>query len=94
MEENRWSAARHGLDGEMVDFTRDTLVPTRHLLAQLLDRTEPVARRLGSGEHFDQVAGMLDRTGASRQLEAWLEGGKSPRAAAELLRAWAAPSAG
>jgi carboxylate-amine ligase len=85
LEENRWSAARYGLDGEMVDFTTDTLVPTRHLLAQLLDRTEPVARRLGSSEWFDQLAGMLDRTGASRQLEAWLDGGKSPRAAAAQL---------
>ena len=85
IEENRWSAARYGLDGEMVDFSTDTLVPTRHLLAQLLDRTEPVARRLGASEWFDQVAGMLDRTGASRQLEAWLEGAKSPRAAAQLL---------
>lgn len=85
IEENRWSAARHGLDGEMVDFTTDTLVPTRHLVAQLLDRTEPVARRLGSTEWFDQVAGMLDTTAASRQLAAWLDAGKSPRAAAELL---------
>ena len=85
IEENRWSAARYGLDGEMVDFTSDTLVPTRHLLAQLLDRTEGVARRLGSTQWFDQVAGMLHRTGASRQLDAWLEGGRSTRAAAEQL---------
>lgn len=85
IEENRWSAARYGLDGEMVDFTTDALVPTRHLLAQLLDRTEPVARRLGSSEWFDQLAGMLHRTGATRQLNAWLEGGRSNRAAAEQL---------
>lgn len=85
LEENRWSAARYGLDGEMVDFTNDTQVPTRHLLAQVLDRVEPVARRLGSSEWFDQVAGMLDRTGASRQLNAWLEGGRSSQAAADLL---------
>lgn len=91
LDENRWSAARYGLDGEMVDFTNDTLVPTRHLLAQLLDRTEPVARRLGSSEWFDALAGMLDRTGASRQLEAWLDAGKSPRAAAgQLVRDTAA----
>lgn len=85
IEENRWSAARYGLDGDMVDFGTDTQVPTRHLLAQLLDRTEPVARRLGSSEWFDGIAGMLDRTGASRQLDAWLEAGRSTRAAAELL---------
>ena len=85
IEENRWSAARYGLDGEMVDFTNDSLVPTRHLVAQMLDRVEPVARRLGSGEWFDQVAGMLHRTGATRQLDAWLAGGKSNTAAAEQL---------
>ncbi|MCB0879761.1 MAG: YbdK family carboxylate-amine ligase [Thermoleophilia bacterium] len=85
IEENRWSAARHGLDGEMLDFRTDELVPTRHLVAQLLDRTEPVARRLGSTEWFDGVAGMLDRTGASRQLDAWLDGGRSTRAAAERV---------
>ncbi|MCW2924955.1 MAG: glutamate--cysteine ligase [Thermoleophilia bacterium] len=85
IEENRWSAARYGLDGEMVDFTTDTLVPTRQLLIQLLDRTEPVARRLGSSEWFDGIAGMLDRTGASRQLDAWLAGGKQTRATAEQL---------
>jgi carboxylate-amine ligase len=85
VEENRWSAARYGLDGEMVDLATDTMVPTRHLIARLLDRTEPVARRLGSSEWFDQVAGMLDRTGASRQLDAWLAAGRSPRAAAEQV---------
>ncbi len=85
IEENRWSAARYGLDGEMVDFTTDSLVPTRHLLAELLDRVEPVARRLGSSEWFDQVAGMLHQTGATRQLDAWLEDGKSTKAAAQSL---------
>ncbi len=85
IEENRWSAARYGLDGEMVDFRNDTLVPTRHLLAQLLDNVEPVARRLGSTEWFDQIAGMLHQTGAARQLDAWLAGGKSNVATAQQL---------
>lgn len=87
IEENRWSAARYGLDGEMIDLSTDELVPTRQLLVQLLDRTEPVARRLGAGEWFDQLAGMLHRTGASRQLDAWLAGDKSTvAAAAQLVR--------
>jgi carboxylate-amine ligase len=85
IEENRWSAARHGLDGEMVDFSRDTLVSTRQLVARMLDRTEPVAKRLGSAEWFDHLARMLDTTAASRQLQAWLEGGRSPHAAAAHL---------
>ena len=91
LEENRWSAARYGLDGEMVDLSRDESVPTRHLVAQLLDRVEPVARRLGSIEWFDHIAGMLDSTGASRQLAAWHGGGRSLEAtAAQLVRDTAA----
>jgi glutamate---cysteine ligase / carboxylate-amine ligase len=82
VDENRWSAARYGLDGEMVDLDTDTLVPTRQLVVQMLDRVDPVVRRLGSGEWFDHLAGMLHRTGASRQLDAWLAGGRSTRAAA------------
>ncbi len=91
IEENRWSASRYGLDGEMIDFDRDELVSTRQLVAQLLDRTESVARRLGSTESFDHVAGMLHSTGASRQLDAWIEGGRSTQAvAAQIVRDTAA----
>jgi carboxylate-amine ligase len=85
IEENRWSAARYGLDGEMIDFATDQLVATRQLVAQLLDRTEPVAQRLGSSGWFDLVAGMLEQTGAARQLDAWLAGGKKTTAVGEQL---------
>ncbi|MCW2960553.1 MAG: glutamate--cysteine ligase [Thermoleophilia bacterium] len=87
IEENRWSAARYGLDGEMIDFATDELASTRHLVAKLLDRTEPVAKRLGSNGWFDLLGGMLEQTGATRQMNAWLEGGKSAKAVgAQLVR--------
>ena len=86
IEENRWSAARYGLDGEMLDFTTDAMVPTRHLLARLLDRLEPVATRLGSREQFDTLGGMLDRTGAGRQLAAWVEAKDNRAVGAQLVR--------
>ncbi|MBC7460081.1 MAG: YbdK family carboxylate-amine ligase [Thermoleophilia bacterium] len=85
IEENRWNAARYGIDGEMLDFATDQMVPTRQLLARLLDRLEGVSTRLGSREHFDAVGGMLARTGASRQLAAWAAGGESTRAVGEQL---------
>jgi len=85
IEENRWSAARYGLDGDMIDFATDTTVPTRQLVAQMLNRTEPMARRLGSSEWFDQVSGMLERTGANRQLSSWIDGGRDTRAVAAAL---------
>lgn len=75
IDENRWSAARFGLDGEMVD-ARDRVVATRTLAARLLDQVEPVARRLGSLTHFDHLANMLHATGAQRQLTAWHDAGR------------------
>lgn len=74
LEENRWSAARYGLDGEFVDFTRDESVDTRHAIARLLDRVEPYSRQLGSTEWFDGLGTMLDRTGATRQIDAFRAG--------------------
>lgn len=85
IEENRWSAARHGLEGEMIDFADDTMVSTRHLIARMLDRIEPVSGRLGSREWFDRAAVMLDMSAADRQLDAWLAVGKDPRGAASML---------
>ncbi|MCW2949408.1 MAG: glutamate--cysteine ligase, partial [Thermoleophilia bacterium] len=91
IEENRWSAARYGIDGEMLDFASDELVPTRQLIARMLDRVEPVATRLKSRSEFDGLSGMLDRTGASRQLTAWADAGQQGRAVgAQLVRDTAA----
>ena len=36
--ENRWAAARHGLDGAMADLDTGERVPTRERLAELVDR--------------------------------------------------------
>jgi carboxylate-amine ligase len=85
IEENRWSAARYGLDGQMLDYATDQMLPTRVLIARLLDRVEPVARRLGSREAFDHISSMLASTGSSRTLAAWAAGGESTRAAGEQL---------
>src|SRR5436309_5417023 len=38
LDENKWLAARHGLDGELVDLPANDRVSTKHLAQRLLDR--------------------------------------------------------
>jgi carboxylate-amine ligase len=68
LDENKWLAARHGLDGELVDLPHNTRVPTKELARRLLDRLREHAQDLGSEGEFDAVEDLLTRgTGAYRQ---------------------------
>jgi carboxylate-amine ligase len=69
VDENKWLAARHGLDGELVDLPSRDRVPTRELARRLLDRLRPHAEELGSAAELAGVEDLLERgNGAARQL--------------------------
>jgi glutamate---cysteine ligase / carboxylate-amine ligase len=67
IEENRWSAARHGTDGRMADLGTGASRPTREWLSELVDALSPIARRLGSSEQLAQAARLVEANGAIRQ---------------------------
>ena len=68
VDENKWLAARHGLDGELVDLPSRERVPTRELAERLLERLRPHAEELGSIAELAGVADLLERgNGAARQ---------------------------
>ncbi len=68
LDENKWLAARHGLDGELVDLPKDERVPTRALAKRLLDRVREHCQDLGSAGELDAVDDLLERgNGAARQ---------------------------
>ncbi|HYI99807.1 MAG TPA: YbdK family carboxylate-amine ligase [Thermoleophilaceae bacterium] len=82
IEQNRWSAARHGLAGMLADLDSGEPRPTRDRVAGLLDELAPVAARLGcSDELADAVA--LATAGGSDRLRAAAAG--DPRRAAAWL---------
>jgi glutamate---cysteine ligase / carboxylate-amine ligase len=69
LDENKWLAARHGLDGELVDLPSSERVPTRALARRLLDRMRDRCRDLGSLDELDAVEDLLVRgNGAARQV--------------------------
>ncbi|HZU40709.1 MAG TPA: carboxylate-amine ligase [Solirubrobacteraceae bacterium] len=69
LDENKWLAARHGLDGELVDLPHNDRVPTRALARRLLDRMREHATDLGTVEELEAVEDLLERgNGAARQV--------------------------
>src|SRR6476620_1021608 len=51
IEENKWRAARWGLDGRLIDFGKKAEVPMRDLAIELLEFVDDVVDELGSREH-------------------------------------------
>jgi carboxylate-amine ligase len=69
LDENKWLAARHGLDGELVDLPLYERVPTRALARRLIDRMREHAEDLGSVDDLVAVEDLLERgNGAARQV--------------------------
>ncbi len=72
LDENRWRAARYGLDGKLIDFGRETEVEERSLIIELLEFVSTEVDELGSRremEHIERI--MREGTGADRQLATW-----------------------
>jgi carboxylate-amine ligase len=66
--ENKWRAARYGLDAELVDLARDRARPAREAVRELLDLAAPFAGRLGCVDELAEVEALLERgNGADEQ---------------------------
>src|SRR3954464_109608 len=68
LDENKWLAARHGLEGELVDLPKQARVRSSDLARRLMERLRPHAEELGSADDLDCLEDLLDNgNGASRQ---------------------------
>jgi carboxylate-amine ligase len=83
IEENRWSACRHGVEGTLADLVTGEPRPTAEHLEQLLDRLDPVGRRFGIASELAHARTLARRNGALRQRSVAVEQG--PRALAGWL---------
>lgn len=74
INENKWRASRYGIDESMIDFGKETEVPTRRLILELLDFVDDVVDELGSRHVINFIEKILERgTGADRQLKVYNE---------------------
>ncbi|MBN3583424.1 carboxylate-amine ligase [Algoriphagus aestuarii] len=69
IRENKFRAARNGIEGKLIDFGKKTEVPTQELVLELLDFIDDVVDELGSREEINYVHEILKNgTGADQQL--------------------------
>jgi glutamate---cysteine ligase / carboxylate-amine ligase len=76
IEENKWRAARWGLDGKLIDFGKRAEVPMRDLALELVAFVDDVVDDLGSREAVSYVHTVLQEgTSADRQLAVYRQTG-------------------
>ncbi|MBA2301919.1 MAG: carboxylate-amine ligase [Acidobacteria bacterium] len=87
IEENKWRAARWGLDGKLIDFGRRVEVPMRELALELLEFVDDVVDPLGSRDAVNHVHAILrDGTSADRQLAVYRQTGDLRAVMRHLIR--------
>jgi carboxylate-amine ligase len=76
IEENKWRAARWGIDGKLIDFGRRREVPMRDLAVELLEFVDDVVDELESRREVEYIRQILrDGTSADQQLAVYRETG-------------------
>ena len=74
--ENKWRAARYGLDGKLIDFGKQKEVPARDLVHEYLEFIDDVVDELDSREELEYIHKILETgSGADRQLRVFAETG-------------------
>ena len=76
IEENKWRAARYGMEGRLIDFGKRTEVPMRELAEELLTFVDDVVDELGSRSALDYIRTIVvEGTSADKQRQVYQETG-------------------
>jgi carboxylate-amine ligase len=93
IEENRWSACRHGVEGTMADLRTGSSRSTRGCLEELIEALAPTAAGLGADTSLQEAVRLAERNGALVQRQVAAAGGASAVArslAERFLEPWPA----
>ena len=86
INENKWRAARYGIQGKLIDFGKQEEVPYRDLCGELLDFVDDVLDELGSRKEVEYIKEILDHgTGADRQLAVFEQTGGDLKAVVDYI---------
>ena len=74
INENKWRAARYGIDAKLIDFGKQEEVSSKELIYELLEFVDDVVDDLGSRNELKYINTMIENgTGADRQLAVFKE---------------------
>lgn len=69
INENKWRAARYGIENKLIDFGKEQEVETTQLIDELVEFVDDMVDELGSRKEVEHVFDMVKKgTGADRQL--------------------------
>jgi carboxylate-amine ligase len=72
LDENKWLASRHGLEGELVDLPDRSTVSAKALAQRLIDRLRGHAQDLGAEGELEGITDLLEHgNGAFRQRKVY-----------------------
>ena len=76
INENKWRAGRYGIDGKLIDFGKETEVPCRDLIYEMLNFVDDMSGKLNSRKQLSYIETILKNgTGADRQLKVFEKSG-------------------
>lgn len=79
IRQNKWLAARHGLDAKLIVDDEGTRVTARDVILELVERLTPTAVELGCVDELADVPGIVERGPSSTRQRALRAGGASLR---------------
>ncbi len=89
IEENKWRAARYGLDAEFVDFPQQRRLSLRDSVSETLDFVDELVDELGTRQEMNYIRALLEDprgTGADRQLAIYHETGNVQAVTSYLIK--------
>ena len=84
--ENKWRAARYGINGKLIDFGKQKEVPERELIEEYLEFVDDMLDELDSREEVEYIREIMKNgTGADRQLKVFHESGGDMKAVVDYI---------
>jgi glutamate---cysteine ligase / carboxylate-amine ligase len=84
--ENKWRAARYGIEGKLIDFGKEIEVPFRDLAEEMLAFVDDVVDDLGSRREVESIRWILDNgSGADRQLAVYRDTGEDLKKVVDFI---------
>jgi len=75
VRQNKWRAARYGVEAEIIVDAEGHVVPLARALSQLVDELAPVAKKLGCEDELGGVLALAERPSYVRQRDVLAGGG-------------------
>ena len=86
IDENKWRAVRYSLEGKLIDWGGEQMVPAADLIRELLAFVTPFAHKLNSEDELAHVETILQRgASAEQQVQVWKNANGDTKAVVDFI---------